>query len=215
MAEEPAAQTAPPEDRGSDEAIAAFVDEFMRDYGFLPALPTEEDDEPVEAIHIELPSKPKRQAPPSMLKQGRAWLEGLFEGMRLQVAPTSRYDKSDRTLYFDLEGEDRRELLGASGHSPRVIEGIEKVLYQFLELDGSDYDLHVDVDNFRRERSQRLRSMALELAELSEQVDKSITIAGMNEFERRVVHRRLRDESRIKTDSFGYGTFRKIRIEPA
>jgi predicted RNA-binding protein Jag len=36
----------------------------------------------------------------------------------------------------------------------------------------------------------------------------------MNEFERRVVHRALSDAKDIDTDSHGYGTFRKIRIQP-
>ena len=97
---------------------------------------------------------------------------------------------------------------------PRVLEAMEKVLQQFLGLDDTDYQVHIDVDNFREQRSARLRELAGQLADLSKNLDKSITIAGMNEFERRVVHRALSDAKDIDTDSHGYGTFRKIRIQP-
>ena len=149
------------------------------------------------------------------MKQGREWLSSLGGALHVEFAIKSSYDKATKTLNFDLSGEGAKSLLGANLNSPRVLEGMEKILVQFLNLAESDYIVHIDVEKFRQKRSVRLEELAGKLAELSRKVGKPVTIAGMNEFERRVVHRTLTDSESIKTDSFGYGTFRKIRLEPS
>lgn len=199
----------------SDGGISPFAREFFLSRGILTRpTPRDQEEDLGEEINHDLPERPKRNTPPSLMKSGRDWLSSLFVAMQVNVEPKSRYDKTDKTLYFELSGDDAQSLLGANGASPRVLESMEKVLQQFLGLEGTDYQVHIDVDNFRERRGARLRELAGQLADLSKSLDKAITIAGMNEFERRVVHRALSDAKDIDTDSHGYGTFRKIRIQP-
>jgi len=198
----------------ADGGITPFARQFFLSRGILTAPTVRTEEDLGEEINHELPSRPKRNTPPSLMKSGREWLSALFVAMEVEVEPKSRYDKEDKTLYFELSGEGAQSLLGANGASPRVLEAMEKVLQQFLGLDDTDYQVHIDVDNFRETRSVRLRALAGQLATLSKDLDKAITIAGMNEFERRVVHRALSDAGDIETDSHGYGTFRKIRLQP-
>lgn len=204
---------AAPADGARDPEIVAFAQRFLVEKGFLSGGKEEAPEVTVEPIVHELPGPPRSSNPQSLLKSGREWLAALFAAMNLEVEAKSRYDKETKTLHFDLAGEGKSNLLGHTGMSPRVLESIEKVLFQFLDLEGGKYQLHIDVDAFRSRRTEHLREVADRLAEVSRAVGKSIVVAGMNDFERRVVHRKLADVDDVDTDSFGHGSFRKIRIQ--
>ena len=158
--------------------------------------------------------QPIAKTPQSVMKAGRAWLEELFSRMNLQISSASRYDKNEKTLHFELEGDDRLQLLGHTGTSGKVIEGIEKVLTHYVALD-EKYTVHVDVDQFRQRHTERVREVSLELAKTAVSLSKSITVAGFNDFERRIAHQRLQSQDEIATESQGYGSFRKLRIDPS
>ncbi len=213
---EPAPANEPEEEAPKDpNDPKEFAQRFLMENGYITKPTKRDEDEDAEEVVHPLPAAATRGTPQGMLKQGREWLTTLAGGMNFDVEVTSSYDKGSKTLNFEISGADAAELLGPSESSPRVLEGMEKVLQQFLDIGRNDeYDLHIDVDGFRRRRSERLKKLADRLASLSRDIDKSITIAGMNEFERRVVHRHLNHDNDIKTDSFGYGAFRKIRLQP-
>jgi predicted RNA-binding protein Jag len=45
-------------------------------------------------------------------------------------------------------------------------------------------------------------------------LNKVMTISGLNSTERRIIHRQLRDNDEVDTESVGDGIFRRLRIEP-
>lgn len=166
------------------------------------------------------PSAPKPEEKPALRpaqyqKQGRVWLETLFEHMNLNVTPKGSYNKDTKTLNFDLEGEDRNVLLGRNNTSPRSLENIQKLLFEALSLHSTKYNVHVDVDHFRTTRTERLEALAQRLAKKSKGINRAFVVAGLNDFERRVVHQVLTISDEVKTESQGVGIFRKLRIEPS
>ena len=70
--------------------------------------------------------KPKKKAPTpqGIRKQGRIWLDELFVHMNLTVEVGSSYDKSTKTISFDLEGAGsaslRRQSATAASERQRV-----------------------------------------------------------------------------------------------
>lgn len=209
-----AVETAPVEAVTSDESDDVVVEEVVE--AEVVAAKTEEV-AAVEAVEEPVVEevKPKPVLRPAQYqKKGRLWLEALFAQMNLDVTPKAHYDKQTKTLSFDLTGKERNVLLGRNQASPKTIESIERLLLDALDLQDTKYALHLDVDSFRITRTAVLEALAGQMAQKSLDTQRAFLVAGLNDFERRVVHRALTDRKDIKTESEGVGTFRKIRIIP-
>jgi spoIIIJ-associated protein len=159
-------------------------------------------------------SRPASLTPQELLASGQAWLDGLIQHMKLDATASAAYDEPTRTLVFDLDGPGATHLLGPHGSSPRAVEALQSVMREVINADRSGLKLHVDVGGFRLRRAERLGELADRMAACVERVGTSITVAGMNDFERRVIHQALEPNSRVRTESHGQGTFRKLRLEP-
>jgi len=207
--EAPAAREAPAEDATEEAEPAAEAAPAEEKKRSRSRKPRAEKKEPKE-------DKPKKRVTvQGLLKQGNTWITELFTLMELQITATSTYDKNTKTLNFDLEGDGRGRLLGRRGTSPVTVEGIEKLMGDVLEIEDTNYTIHIDVDGFRRRRQVALETLAAKLADKASEVERGFVVAGMNDFERRVVHRALTDDKRVRTESLGYGTFRKLRVDPS
>ncbi len=121
----------------------------------------------------------------------------------------------DNVLEYNVQGGDSHLLLGAGKASAKALESIQTILKETL-VNGYDtnYEVHLDVDNFRQRRTESLEQVAKGLAEAAKRVGSSITVAGFNSFERRVVHQTLSESELVTTDSEGRGSFRKLRVDP-
>lgn len=158
--------------------------------------------------------KPKKFRPKDRVKAGTKWLETLFEKMHLEGI-TVEGTVGDKVLEFNVQGGDASLLLGAGKASAKSLESIQTILREAIVSDyDTDYGIHLDVDNFRQRRTEHLEEVARGLADAAGKIGNSITIAGFNSFERRVVHQALSEDNDVKTDSEGRGSFRKLRVEP-
>jgi spoIIIJ-associated protein len=144
---------------------------------------------------------------------GEQWLADVFERMNfnLDVSGEAKEDK----LYFDVSGEDAEILLGVGTSAPKSIESIQTLLSAALSRVGDKRQVYVDVSGFRDQRAERLDSVAEELRDVATRLGKKVTIAGLNSYERSVVHKALEEDSSVKTESEGKGIFRKLSISPA
>ena len=191
--------------------LSDFARAFLRNLGKPQRDPVNEA--PATPVSFELPPEPGRVVPSSLAKRGRLWLDELFKAMNIDATATSEYDKDAKALSFNVEGPGSQKLLGSTGTSPKSVESIEKILVQFLDVEELAYTVSLDVNGFRRKAIERLEALANELAKVAGDVHTSIAVAGLNDFERRVVHRHLAELGDIRTESFDHGSFRKIRIE--
>ena len=73
----------------------------------------------------------------------------------------------------------------------------------------------LDAEGYRERTAERLREMALRLAEKAARTGERIPCRPMNARDRRVVHLALRDEAGVETFSEGEGAFRRVVISPA
>lgn len=162
---------------------------------------------------IEEQEATKREVEPEKtpLEKGEQFLEGLFERMRLNLDIASEY-QGDRAVY-NLTGEDADEFVGRSHETPKLLKAVQTMVAESLgrEMKGK---VSVDVGGFKEKRSGRLDSVADQLGEAAEKTGRSIEIAGLNSYERRVVHQRLADRKGVDTESVDKGIFRKLRVLP-
>ncbi len=145
---------------------------------------------------------------------GKKHLIALAEKLRLDLEVDA--ENTREGVRFDISGDDARVYLLAGGRSPQKLDAVQTWLRAALENDGDTRgkDIDVDVEGFRQEREERLVRMAKVLARDAKRIDREVLVAGLNSFERRIVHRSLDDVGGVTTESTGRGSFRKLRVEP-
>jgi spoIIIJ-associated protein len=151
--------------------------------------------------------------PINLPKEGSDWLEGLFERMGLDVDLRGVRDDGDR-LYFNLTGPDVERLLGLGKMAPKALEGIETIMGSVFNQHPDSSKIYVDVDGAREARKKQLQRVASDLAERALNLGKHVTVSGLNSTERRIIHRALRDNDKLETESVGDGVFRRLKISP-
>ena len=153
------------------------------------------------------PTPKAQQADPAA--RGEAWLSELFERMNLDLRARGSYD--DENYIFNITGPDSDDLIGRSRQSPRLVRAIQTLLTEHLGRDARG-NVVVDIGGFKKKRQSQLIGVADKLGDTAKKLGKSMTIAGLDKYERRVIHQRLADEDGVDTDSVGDGIFRKLRV---
>lgn len=154
------------------------------------------------------------QASPSLEEQGKRgvqWLSELSQRMNLEVKASFAVDGDN--VVFNISGSDADELVGRSRQSPRVVSAIQTLLSEHLgrSMRGK---VVVDIGGFKQKRKEYIASVADQLAKTSRKIGKSITVAGLNSYERRVIHQRLDGADDLDTKSVDHGIFRKLQVFP-
>ncbi len=107
-------------------------------------------------------------------------------------------------------GAHLEELVGREGN---VLDALQYLLRKIVaqRLPGR-LDLSLDAGNYREQRQQELRELALDLARQVKSTGTSQTLGALNPADRRIVHLALKDDPDIRSVSIGEGLFKRIRI---
>ncbi|MFW5966849.1 MAG: protein jag [Persicimonas sp.] len=143
---------------------------------------------------------------------GEEWLSQVFERMNFDIEVEGKIDE-DR-IYFDATGADADFLLGVGTSAPKSIEAVQTLLGAALSRRGEKRKVFLDVRGWREQRAERLEEVAHDLGEVAADLNRSVTVAGFNSYERAVVHQALSEDDQVRTDSDGRGMFRKLTIYP-
>ncbi len=106
--------------------------------------------------------------------------------------------------------EDLGLLIGRHGTHVAALQYVVNVILS-RALEGN-HPVTVDVDGYRRRRETALQDMAQRAAAEVRERRAPITLGVMPPAERRIIHLQLQDESDLRTESFGEGTSRRVRI---
>lgn len=195
-------------DVGLDEESSEVETEDAEETDDQPADADEAEDDEDEEVDesLDLPEFD------NLGEQGAEWLAGLFDRMHFEADGEVFEEEGEPRV--DISGPDADRLLGAGKLGPKAIEGIETLMQSVFSEDDTASDLYVDVGNQRAERKEMLQRVAVDLADRSVDLHKSVTVSGLNSTERRIIHRRLRDYDGVDTESVGDGIFRRLKIEP-
>ena len=145
------------------------------------------------------------------IEGGKAWLSTLFEKMHLELDVAAK--KEGNNYVFNVTGSDASDLVGRSRQSPRLLTSMQSLLSEYLGRDTSGRVV-VDIGGFQQKRQSRLISIADQLGEAVKTTGRSLKIAGLNSYERRVVHQHLTEIDTLDTASIDHGIFRKLQIVP-
>lgn len=132
---------------------------------------------------------------------------------KLGVSATAEVSRQDDIYVVDISSEDSSLLIGKYGANLEALQFILAVRVKTL-TGMEDFEVFVDVDNWRREREEKLKKMALELAEKVATTGRSEPLYNLRPAERRVIHTALTGHPDVTTESLGEGLDRYLIVKP-
>jgi spoIIIJ-associated protein len=143
----------------------------------------------------------------------RATLQELLSRLRVRSRITASWaDDEDRALVLNVLGDDLGMLIGHNGETLASLQYMTRVLA--ARRLGRPINVVVDVESFKSRRAEKLRKLALRMADQAVQQGRTLSLEPMPPNERRIIHLALRDRPDVTTESTGEGRTRKVTIIP-
>lgn len=132
---------------------------------------------------------------------------------KLEVSATAEVSRVDKTFFIDIQSEDSSLLIGKNGSNLESLQFILAVRLKTL-TGQEDFETFVDVDNWRRQKEERLTNMVTQIAEKVAESGQPETLYNLKASERKVIHTALTNHPSVTTISEGEGIDRHLIIKP-
>ena len=150
--------------------------------------------------------------PQSVIPFAEGVLTRLLRGMSLPDTVKSRRDADGNTV-LNIEGPSSGTLIGRHGHTLESLQYLVLKVVQRMTGDEKT-SIVVDVENYLERQTEKLRELAVGLAEKAKETGVEIPMRPMSSKDRRIVHLTLKDHEHVTTESRGEGLRRKVVIIP-
>ena len=131
-------------------------------------------------------------------------LSEKLQNMNYEITSDEEY------IYITLNGTDAGKLIGYRGETLNAMQTL------LSSIASKDLDkkarIILDIENYREKRKSSLEELADKLARTVIRTGKQVTLEPMSAYERKIIHNRLQDSSRVKTYSIGEEPYRKVVI---
>jgi len=135
-------------------------------------------------------------------------LDGLLNKMGLNATIDMR--TKDDEIIFDIKSEDDKLLIGKKGKTLDALQYLVNLMvHRHL---GDKLEITLDISNYRAQRQQSLRNLALKLSRKVKNTGKPAVVAPLGPHDRKIIHMTLKNDPSVRTLSRGNGFFRKIVI---
>lgn len=121
---------------------------------------------------------------------------------------------SNGGLVAKVQSDEAGFLIGQGGENLAALQHLARAIVNRRSAPDL-VNFIIDVNDYRANRLELLKEMALDLASLVQREHYSKILEPMPAYERRFVHMVLKDFAGIKTESQGEGEERRIVIRPA
>lgn len=139
------------------------------------------------------------------LEEIKNFLSKFLDNDKKWTAEIKEYD-----IYVNIEGEDLHYLIGYRGET---INSLQTVLSTIAnKKTTSRIRVYLNIAGYREKRVKTLEELAEKLARTVERTKKSVTLEPMTAYERKIIHTKLQNHSKVKTYSKGEEPYRKVII---
>lgn len=113
-------------------------------------------------------------------------------------------------IKVDIKGEDTGYLIGYRGE---VLNSIQTIVSNVAAKSSKDkIRVVVNIGGFREKREKDLQNLAVKIAGTVIKTKRSITLEPMSAYERKIIHTKLQENSKVKTYSIGEEPYRKVVV---
>lgn len=176
----------------------------------------EEAPAPVETEDTEETAVSDEDADEETVRVATEIVTNLLQKMGYEEATVrlERSEPDDRTgrvmTVLHVEGENLAGLIGPHGETLNDFQYVARLMAGHALRRRADF--LVDVDGYRSQRKESLRSLAKRMATKAVERGSPVTLEPMSSYDRRLVHIALRDHDEVYTSSVGEGSNRRVRI---
>ena len=132
---------------------------------------------------------------------------------KLGVSATAEVSRIKDTYFVDISSFDSSLLIGKYGVNLESLQFILAVRLKSL-TERDDFEIFVDVDNWRKQKEDKLKKMAESIAEKVGTSGQAEPLYNLKASERRVIHTVLTGHPTVTTVSEGEGIDRHLIIKP-
>lgn len=116
----------------------------------------------------------------------------------------------DNTILVNIDGNSYGNLIGYRGET---LNAMQTILSSIANKKVKDrIKLILDIGNYREKREKSLEELAEKVSKTVLRNGKNITLEPMSAFERKIIHSKLQENSKIETYSIGEGDNRRVVI---
>ena len=135
---------------------------------------------------------------------------GLLNRMGLKTEVEGFFKEGN--LYLEIRGDQDGILIGKYG---RTLESLQMLVNRMVNKQlKNSMRVVIDIDDYRKRRSDNMAKMALRLGEKAKRTGHFLTVGPFNAHDRRIIHLTLKEDPSLKTESLGEGDLKKIKIIP-
>ncbi|MBP3596050.1 MAG: KH domain-containing protein [Clostridia bacterium] len=118
-------------------------------------------------------------------------------------------EESDH-LYIDINGEDTGFLIGYRGE---VLNSLQTIITNIAnKKSNGKVKIALNISGYREKREKDLQNLADRIATSVIKTGKSVTLEPMIAYERKIIHLRLQENSKVSTHSVGEEPYRKLVV---
>lgn len=140
--------------------------------------------------------------------------ESLLKLMSVEATVEARIEENPikKILYVSIQSENGGSLIGFRGQTLHSIQHLlNQMNIQSKALE--EHKLIVDINNYRNESIEKLKSKALSAAEYVKENKKDYDFGFMAPFDRRIVHITIAEIDGVTTESIGNGRMKRLLVK--
>lgn len=159
---------------------------------------------PIQKKEIELSAKEQEMAKENMDKFLKEFILKLPEGTKYKIESTSNH------INVDITNNNLGYLIGYRGETLYALQNILSA----IASKGIDNRVRVilDVEGYKTKREKTLEDLAEKMARNVIRTKKPIKLEPMQAYERKIIHSKLQQNSKVETISVGEEPYRRVII---
>lgn len=148
----------------------------------------------------------------TVMEDGTEFLERIFNTMNMQVTIDMSYDEEEKTVSYNLTGDEMGVLIGKRG---QTLDSLQYLVSLVVNRNSEEYlRVKLDTENYRERRKETLENLAKNIAYKVKKTRKPVSLEPMNPYERRIIHSTLQSDMYVTTKSEGEEPFRHVVVTP-
>lgn len=160
--------------------------------------------------------KEEKEKPQKKFNQNREEIEKGLENIKVFLNKFLDKDMKyiaqikENDIYVEVKGENLNYLIGYRGEN---INAMQTILSSIANKNStSKIRVYLDIAGYREKRLKTLEDLAEKIARTVVRTGKAITLEPMTAYERKIIHTKLQNHSKVKTFSKGEEPYRKVVI---
>ena len=116
----------------------------------------------------------------------------------------------NENVFINIEGQDTGYLIGFRGE---VLNSLQSIISNIVNKNAKQkMKIILNISGYREKRKKELENLAEKISYTVVKTKKSITLEPMTAYERKIIHSKLQDSSKVKTYSVGEEPYRKVVV---